>query len=166
MESASRLLHCARYPMCFGYSRFRSPMSLAPACNVNHKNKYVSCQAGVIDEIPLSCGRKYAGQIEQCLNDRLRQPNNNVRSGSEGYLAIHCRDCQCSPDFHACSVVARNHDKRVRWIIEAKRIIEAGDKCVSVASISLSPKELLYLKCDCALMISDSTWCIYTAVLS
>lgn len=117
----------------------------APACNVNHQNKYVICQKGVVYEFPCSCGRWYVGHTEQCLNDRLRQHNNNVRNGREGHLAIHCRDCHCVPNFSACAVVARSPDKSVRLIIEAKRIIELGDLCVSVASISLSPKELRYL---------------------
>lgn len=117
----------------------------APACIINHKNKYVSCQKGVVYEIPLSCGRSYVGQTEQCLNDRLRQHNNNVRNGREGHLAIHCHDCHCVPDFSACAVVGRSPDKSVGLIIEAKKIIESGDLCVSVASISLSPKELRYL---------------------
>lgn len=120
----------------------------APACVTKHDNKYVDCQAGVVYEIPLDCGRKYVGQTEQCLNDRLRQHNNKVNIGREGHLAIHCRDCKCKPDFYACAVVARSRDKWVRLIIEAKRIIEAGDKCVSVASISLSRKELLYLNAN------------------
>lgn len=28
----------------------------APACNVNHKNKYVSCQTHVVYELSLLCG--------------------------------------------------------------------------------------------------------------
>ncbi|KAH8009859.1 hypothetical protein HPB51_020544 [Rhipicephalus microplus] len=35
----------------------------APACNVNHQNKYVICQKGVVYEFPCSCGRCTSGSL-------------------------------------------------------------------------------------------------------
>lgn len=45
-------------------------------CTIRHTTPYLTCASGVVYEIPLSCGRVYVGQMERCVNGRLREPNN------------------------------------------------------------------------------------------
>lgn len=116
-------------------------------CSIEHKTKFVPCAKTVIYEIPLPCGKKYVGQTERCLNTRLREHSNNVRTSVKAQLGIHCRDCKgttrkCIPMFDKCEVIQRHSDQMTREIVEAEKIARLGENCVSVPSVALSAKEL------------------------
>ncbi|XP_077516777.1 uncharacterized protein LOC144127755 [Amblyomma americanum] len=121
-----------------------------PGCKINHQNPFVACDQGVVYEIKLTCGSRYIGQAGRCLNERLLEHNNNVRSiASSGFLAKHCHRCNhkpaCIPDLHGCKILARNKCTITREIIEARAIAKAEDSCVSTPSILLSTKEMEFL---------------------
>lgn len=116
-------------------------------CHTNHRVPYVPCTERVVYHIPLTCGSSYVGQTGRCLNDRLREHNNNVRNGKEGFLALHCKDCtrKCKPQLDKCTVIGRSGNETTREIIEALEIGRLGSKCVSKTSITLSQKEIRFL---------------------
>ncbi|CAN7945243.1 unnamed protein product [Ixodes hexagonus] len=115
-------------------------------CGVNHQHKYVDCSCGVIYEIPLTCGKVYVGQTGRCVNDRLREHALTLKSAPAGHLAVHVRDCHCSPLLNNTKVLRRYGDKRTRELFEAQTIITRGNTCISAPSVTLSPKELHYLE--------------------
>ena len=115
-------------------------------CNKKHRTVFVPCIICVVYRIPLSCGKEYIGQTGRCLNDRLREHCNNVKNGQGSWLAIHCKSCGCAPIFNACTVIKRMFDKLTREIIEAEAIASLGSKCVSTPSLTLSDKELYFLR--------------------
>ena len=117
------------------------------ACSKKHATPFVSCEMGVVYKIPLTCGRCYIGQTGRCLNDRLREHRAAVDAqAAGGHLADHCRRCGCAPELTTTRVLKKGKDQATREIIEAFAISENERKCVSVASIALSRKELDYLK--------------------
>lgn len=116
------------------------------ACVKKHMTRYVDCVQNVVYEFPLSpCGRTYIGQTGRCLNDRLREHANSVRSSSSTTLATHCASCGCAPLFHDCVILARYFARREREIFEAFSINKKGGACISEPSVSLLEKEMLYL---------------------
>ena len=126
--------------------RLTEPCSSAPLiCDVNHRVKFVQCQKGVVYNIPLSCGKVYIGQTGRCLNEHLREHSNNVRNGNNGHLATHCQKCSCTPKFEQCTVISRNRNQSARLVVEAKYILERAESCVSIASLTLSKKEIAFL---------------------
>lgn len=114
-------------------------------CTTNHRDKFVSCTEGVVYSIPLSCGRTYVGQTGRCLNKRLLEHKYNVTVRISGHLGIHCRDCECAPQFNNTKVLRRSSDKVTREIMEAQNIVKLQDSCVSAPSIALLDKELAFL---------------------
>lgn len=127
--------------LCSSTSRMKEKRG----CTTDHKRKFVPCVQGVVYAIPLTCGRKYVGQTGRCLNERLREHYYSVQTTVSGHLGIHVRDCECRPLFENTAVLARSRDQRVREIIEAEEIKRSGDACVSMPSLHLSDKELLFL---------------------
>lgn len=121
--------------------------SVKQLCGIKHQTAYVDCVDCVVYCIPLSCGKKYVGQTGCCLNDRLRQHNNNVKNSFGSNLAIHCSKCRnCAPLLNQCHIIGRSRDQLTREIIEAQNIASLGSTCVSSPSISLSKKELAFLR--------------------
>lgn len=114
-------------------------------CSKKHQKSFVNCTEGVVYFVPLSCVREYVGQTGTCLNDRLREHFYNTHRVVAGHLGIHCRDCGCIAHFENCSVIGRSRDALTREIMEAERIAQLKDKCVSSPSIALSTKELQFL---------------------
>lgn len=119
-----------------------------PPCEVKHRNRFVDCTTCVVYVIPLDCKKIYIGQTGRCINDRLREHANCVKNANSGNLAIHCRDCKCTPLFDQCYLIARNRNQTTREIIEAKEIARAGDCCVSTPSLALTEKEMYFLGQD------------------
>lgn len=121
-------------------------------CSKKHRSPFVPCTKGVVYQIPLSCGKVYIGQSGRCLNDRLREHNNNYdnlrkRNIREGNLAVHCSECnKCIPRFQDTTILGRSSDQTTREIIEAKAIQQKGDMCVSAVSLVLLDKELGFLQ--------------------
>lgn len=133
--------------LCKASNPFRKPPL---QCAKKHDTKYVKCVGNVVYEIPLSCGKRYIGQTGRCLNDRLREHCANVRNGSSGWLAHHCSTCEweggCEADFQKCVVIRKNREKITREIIEADMIDRLKANCVSTPSVSLSEKEICFLR--------------------
>lgn len=113
--------------------------------STNHRNKFVNCVEKVVYEIPLTCGKKYVGQTGRCLNERLREHNNNVHKSLQGHLGLHCRNCGCQPKFRETKVVARHNNQMTHAITEASEIVCLGDDCACMASLGLTQKEIMYL---------------------
>uniref|UniRef100_A0A6G4ZX93 Putative tick transposon n=1 Tax=Rhipicephalus microplus TaxID=6941 RepID=A0A6G4ZX93_RHIMP len=86
----------------------------------------------------------YIGQTGRCLNDRLREHNNNVHNVVQGHLGIDCRDCGCVPVFERCEVLSKHNSQATREIIEAYQINKFDGKCVSCPSVVLLQKEIAY----------------------
>lgn len=114
-------------------------------CTVKHQHQYVTCNSGVVYEIPFSCGKVYVEQSGRCLNVRLREHALALRSSPAGHLAVHVRDCLCTPLFEHTKVLKRFSGQRSRELFEAQVILSKGDACISAPSVSLSEKEQFYL---------------------
>lgn len=115
-------------------------------CEKKHRTKFVDCTDGVVYRIPLSCGKHYVGQTGRCLNDRLREHNNNVQKKNGGFLDLHCRTCGCTPLLDGCVKIGKCKSALTREIVEAEHIDYLGDTCVAMPSIALSEKELFFLR--------------------
>lgn len=115
-------------------------------CTKSHATPFVQCEEGVVYEIPLSCKKSYIGQTGRCLNDRLREHANSLKTGTGSMLVQHVKTCNsCVPDFEACRVLKRYRGQRTREICEAFLIHSRGSSCVSTPSVALLDKELAYL---------------------
>uniref|UniRef100_L7LY07 Putative tick transposon n=1 Tax=Rhipicephalus pulchellus TaxID=72859 RepID=L7LY07_RHIPC len=114
-------------------------------CSTKHAIVFTACVAWVVYCIPLSCGRVYIGQTGRCLNERMREHNLAVKEKYGGHLDIHCRSCGCIARFEHVTVIGRARERTEREIIEAYFIRQYKDKCVSMASITLSDKEAMFL---------------------
>lgn len=119
------------------------------SCAKKHRSNFVPCVEGVVYSFPLSCGKEYIGQTGRCLNDRLREHNNNIANANSGHLGIHCRDCGCFARLDNCAVLGRSKNQLTREIIEAENIARREAQCVSTPSLALSEKELHYLDRRC-----------------
>lgn len=42
------------------------------SCKIQHQDRFISCDEGVVYRVPLACGREYIGQTGRCVNTRLR----------------------------------------------------------------------------------------------
>lgn len=115
------------------------------ACVKKHRTQYVECVSNVVYDIPLSCGLSYTGQTGRCLNDRLREHANNLRTSTSSTLAAHCSLCGCAPLFHECKILSRYRNKTEREINEAFHIKTKGDMSVSEPSLALLEKEIMFL---------------------
>lgn len=116
------------------------------ACEKRHEKRYTKCVSGVVYKIPLTCKKVYIGQTGRCFNERAREHNLAVKNKSGGHLAMHCKTCGCVPQLADTEFLARAKDKTEREIIEAYKIREHGEDCVSVPSVCLLPSELAFLQ--------------------
>lgn len=123
-----------------------NPCGRSNRCGKKHKCKPTTCTENVVYEIPLSCGKRYIGQTGRCINDRLREHSGNVKNGSGGWLAHHCSTCGCKPLFDKCIIIRKNKDRLTREIMEAEKIERLKSQCMSTPSVSLSQKEVCYLR--------------------
>lgn len=121
-----------------------------PICTINHRDAFVKCRRSAVYKIPLSCGRHYIGQTGRCLNVRLQEHKNKVRSvATDGQLAAHCKKCVlgnlCHPLYGQTTVLYFHRSGLTREIVEAAEIARSGDQCVSRPSVALSKLELDFL---------------------
>lgn len=115
-------------------------------CSKKHAVQYTECVTNVVYEIPLSCGKVYIGQTGRCFNDRAREHNLSVRNNAGGHLADHCRRCaDCKPLLAATKFLKKSKDKTEREIIEAFYIKRKDDNCISMPSLFLLQKEVMFL---------------------
>lgn len=112
---------------------------------MKHGMQFVSCVKGVVYEIPFSCGHVYVGQTGRCLNIRLREHHSSLKGAPSTHLALHSRQCGCSPMWKETSVLFRHRERVTREITEAYVIERQGSKCVSQPSLLLHQKELSFL---------------------
>lgn len=61
----------------------------------------------------------------------------------QGHLGLQGRYCGC--ELNDCKLVAKHNNQTTREVIEAAEIYRLGKNGVSVASLGLSQKELIYL---------------------
>lgn len=115
-------------------------------CQVNHRHKYVECNSRVVYEIPLSCGQVYIGQSGRCINVRLREHDLALKASPAGHLAVHVRDCNCTPLFKNTKILKRLNEKTSREICEAHMITRKAGQCISAPSVALSKREIQYLE--------------------
>lgn len=114
-------------------------------CEKKHVRQFVDCKSCVVYCIPLSCKKCYIGQTGRCINDRLREHSNSLKGSVGSHIAVHCHRCGCTPLFEQCHVLGRYRQQKAGEIFEAFCIVQHGEDCISVPSISLHEKEILYL---------------------
>lgn len=114
-------------------------------CEIRHNENYVRCCKACVYSIPLSCGKEYIGQTGRCINTRLREHKYKAKC-REGNISEHGSRCGCGVEFIRTEIVGRFGGAREREIWEAFLIAEAGEECVSCASIGLSTKERDFLR--------------------
>mgnify|MGYP006975185954 CR=1 FL=1 len=106
-------------------------------------------EAEEVYAIPLSCGARYIGQTGRCLNDRQREPqmeDERAASDSQHPIVIHGRKCPgCAPDFAGTTAMGGHCERVGREIIEARRVATSPQN-ISTPSISLSRKEIIFLR--------------------
>lgn len=66
-------------------------------CGIKHRIEFVPCTVGTVYQIPFTCGKVYIGQTGRCLNLRLREHRSSLTGTASSHLALHCRDCACTP---------------------------------------------------------------------
>ena len=96
---------------------------------MKHYTRYIACAECVVYTIPLKCRKQYVSQTSWCLNDRLREHNNNVHQINSGHFALHCSTCDienCKPLFDQTQVVGRSGSQLTHKIIEANDIASLG----------------------------------------
>lgn len=96
--------------------------------------------------IPHSCGAKYIGQMQRCVNDRLQEHNASLKGASSGHLAVHVRDCGCTPILEETKILAHYVERRSREVLEVWEIARSEKNCISVPCISLRKKERVLLE--------------------
>lgn len=112
-------------------------------CIKQHRNKFVECADRAVYNLLLSCGRQYVQQTGHCLNDQLHgHNNNNVNTGTGGFLMIHCQKCGCKPIFNQHTIVSHGRTQLIREITEAEMISRLGGGCVRSPSLALTGGEL------------------------
>uniref|UniRef100_A0A6M2CYP7 Putative tick transposon ovary overexpressed n=1 Tax=Rhipicephalus microplus TaxID=6941 RepID=A0A6M2CYP7_RHIMP len=114
-------------------------------CTMRHGIRFVSCVKGVVYETPFSCGHVYVGQSGRCLNIRLREHHSSLKGTPTSHLALHCRQCGCTPMFDQTAVLFRHREQLTRELVEACFIRKRGEKCVSHPSVLLHDKEFSFL---------------------
>lgn len=55
---------------------------------------FIDCSIGVVDKIPLSCGKVYVGQSGRCVNEHFREHEWSLPPGTSSDLAQHCKQCK------------------------------------------------------------------------
>lgn len=114
-------------------------------CDMKHESQSVECYTRVVYDIPLSCGRSYTGQPGRCVNTRLKQHKNSLKS-REGSLSSHTNERRCQGHFSDTVIKARFGRQREREIWETFLIGKRGDRFVSAVSVGLSDREREFLR--------------------
>lgn len=115
-------------------------------CTLKHRNNIVDCRHGAVYGIPLSCDKKYIGQMGRCLNARLKEHNYAYSLLTHpGNLAAHCTACKCKASFLGTKALRCPSDQKEKKIIEAF-FNHRSEGCISSPSIFLSQKEIEFLK--------------------
>lgn len=116
-------------------------------CNTQHRTSFVvECSVHVVYRTPFPCDAVYVGQMERCLNTRLRELSSSLRAVPSGHLALHVRDCRCIPIFHD-NVVLQNQKRTARKPAEAFHIHSIGNQaCTSSPSLFLYSNEHKFFK--------------------
>ena len=118
-------------------------------CVVHHRNKYVTCEVGLVYQVPLTCGKSYIGERARCINMRLREHERSLSNAPALHLPAHCRQCGCEAVFEDATVLSKERKFIDRRIIEAFHIRRKGEGCISHPSIILTDKEYAYLFSTC-----------------
>lgn len=117
------------------------------ACGKRHDKPLVQCAVGVVYKIPLACGRSYIGQTGRCLNDRLRENAQNLKTNNGAHLTTHCKSCRkCERRFSGTKILGRSKNQKARELLEAHRIRLKGKDCVSDTSVVLFNAETRFLE--------------------
>ncbi|KAM7306809.1 uncharacterized protein ISCGN_010468 [Ixodes scapularis] len=109
------------------------------------------CIVGTLHAVKVSekeLDRTSAGgpqQTGRCLNIRLREHRSSLTGTASSHLALHCRDCACTPLLEKAVVLYKHRDQKAREIVEAHRIKKEGSACVSQASLILLDNEVEFL---------------------
>lgn len=115
-------------------------------CDKKHSNHVVSGEQGVVYCVPLSCGKEYAGQASSCLNQRLRERQNNVgKLALSGVLVAHCVRCGYEPLFSHSRSLAGNTDRLARETLGALEIKIKSKTSVNCRPVALTEKEVQFL---------------------
>lgn len=116
------------------------------ACEKRHEKPFVDCAVGVVYEIPLTCGKSYIGQTGRCLNNRLREHAQNLKSNNGAHLTAHCDSCtKCEPRFSETKILGKSRYQKARELLETHRIRLKGSDCVSDTSVVLFKAEGRFL---------------------
>lgn len=75
-----------------------------PGCTKRHQRQFVLCTEGAVYKLPLLCGKKYVGQTDQYVSDRLRKHNYFLHAALGGHLPLHCKACWCAPKFERTTI--------------------------------------------------------------
>ena len=81
-------------------------------CGIKHRIEFVPCTLGVVYQIPFTCGKVYIGQTGRCLNIRLREHRSSSTGTASSHLALHCRDCACTPLLDKAIVLYKHRDQK------------------------------------------------------
>ncbi|XP_040064250.1 uncharacterized protein LOC120838403 [Ixodes scapularis] len=116
-------------------------------CQKGHREKSVPCEAGVVYDIPMTCGFKYIGQTSRCLNDRLTEHKRNVKiKSTNSEIATHVQECRnCSAEWSGTTVVCKEINDVKRVVKETVKIRSIGN-CISQASMLLSDRAKAFLR--------------------
>lgn len=88
-----------------------------------HDKPFVEYAAGVVHKSLLGCGKSYIGQTERCLDDRLSEHAQNLKTNNGAHLTTHCKSCRkCEPRFYETEILNRSNNHTARELLEEHRI--------------------------------------------
>jgi hypothetical protein len=118
-------------------------------CPVNHRSlNFVNpCAMHVVYKIPLSCGASYIGQTSRCVNTRIGEHRNAVRTHNENYniythVGMECPGCE--PQYEAAEVLKKEVSDTMRLCLESYFIYKSAN-CVSDVTIAFTEIEKQFL---------------------
>lgn len=112
----------------------------------------MECTEGVVYSIPLFCGNVNIGQSGQRINERMREYRANIRNGTGSNLALHVRQCTCTPDLEGVTIVGHGVSEQERELQKAFLRKKRGQKMKS----RLKKKSRFFFKRDFIREISFS----------
>lgn len=112
-------------------------------CNINHRNRLITCHKGALYKTPLSCGCVYIGQMGRCINDMLREHFNLANGTPSQYMSVHCCCCACKAFWDRVFIEAKHKEKTSRELHEAFLVHMSGAYLCNTLSLRFCESFLL-----------------------
>lgn len=107
------------------------------------KKKGITCKAGVVYKVSLSCGKSYIGKTGRCLNDKQKENCAQVRAlAGSGHLADHCQRFEFTTVYDSTHVLGKFKVPKWRVTYTRPSAYNNVDNCISTRSVGISNEEI------------------------